>query len=117
MMIEVTHPICIRRANGNLHLRPSQPVELADDDAVRLLTKTNKVRPVLHPGDWVEWLSQALPKQRGEVLAVHDDGTFQVWHPLSETLCRLPMTWVIRVLNAPIDLTDGADGNRRGKLA
>ena len=107
MMIQATHPICIRRATGNLHLRPGQPVELADADAIRLLALTSKVRPVLHPGDIVEWLSQALPKQRGEVLEVYDDGTFEVWHPLAETLCRLPVTWVRQVLRDPIVATDG----------
>ena len=50
-------------------------------------------------GNWVEWLSPALPKQQGEVLAVYPDGTFEVFHPLTETLCRLPVKWVIRVVS------------------
>jgi hypothetical protein len=51
----------------------------------------------LKPGDLVEWLSPALPRKQGEVLAVHPNGTFEVWHPLTEILCRLPMGWITRV--------------------
>jgi len=104
MIVEVLNPLRIHLRGRTVDLRPGQPAELADDDAVRLLAKKpDTVRPVLHPGDVVEWLSSALPKQRGEVLAVYDDGTFEVWHPLAETLCRLPMTWVIQqVVNRSI---------------
>lgn len=66
-------------------------------------TQTDDVLPAppLRPGDWVEWLSPALPRQEGEVLAVHGDGTFEVFHPLTEILRRLPVAWVTRILNAP----------------
>ncbi|MEQ1679274.1 MAG: hypothetical protein ABL950_01510 [Nitrospira sp.] len=67
-------------------------------------TQTNDVPPAppLKPGDWVEWLSPALPKQQGEVLAVRgdDDGTFEVYHPLTEAVCRLSVSWVTRIMNA-----------------
>lgn len=73
--------------------------KLNDEVAVRLLAKgPDKVGPVLCPGDVVEWLSPALPKQQGEVLGLYPDGTFEVLHPLSERLCRLPVVWVIRVV-------------------
>lgn len=52
----------------------------------------------VRPGDWAEWRSPALPHQRGEVLAVHPDETFEVFHPLTERLCRLPLSWVTRVV-------------------
>lgn len=57
-------------------------------------------RPVIQPGDLVEWLSCALPRQEGEVLAVHPDGTFEVYHPLAEAVCRLSVSWVTRIMKA-----------------
>ncbi len=39
MLIEALRPLCIRRSTGDLHLKPGFPVELPDDDAVRLLAK------------------------------------------------------------------------------
>ena len=81
-----------------LHPEPS----LSVDHAVQLQEKNlDPVRPVLQAGDLVEWLSPALPKQREEVLAVYDNGTFEVWHPLTEAICRLPVAWVMRILNGP----------------
>lgn len=106
MLLEATgKPICYRWPGGEIVLTPGHPRDLPEDQARRLLERAaGKVRVVepgsvmegIQPGVWVEWLSPALPKQRGEVLAVYDDGTFDVWHPLAETLCRLPVTWVIR---------------------
>ena len=99
MVIEVLKPLLVHLRDRTVDLRPGQPTELDDEEAARLLAKKpDKVRPVLHPGDTVDWLSPALPKQQGEVLEVYDDGTFEVWHPLTETLCRLPMTWVVQVV-------------------
>lgn len=87
----------------DLHGTPGLPVDLLDGDAVRLLAKKpDTVRPVLQAGDQVEWLSPALPPQRGEVLAVHSDGTFEVFHPLTEALCRLPVTWVTKILKPSV---------------
>lgn len=104
MTLVALRPLRIRRPSGDLHLKPGLPVDLPDGDAVRLLAlKPNAVRPLLCPGDIVEWRSQALPKQRGEVLAVHTDGTFEVWHPLTEALCRLPVAWVLRVQRTAIN--------------
>ncbi|TKB79291.1 MAG: hypothetical protein E8D42_07790 [Nitrospira sp.] len=103
MTVEALRPLHIRRAAGDLHLRPGHPVELPDDDAVRLLAKTDKIYPVLHPGDSVEWMSPALPKQQGEVLVVHQDRTFEVFHPLTVAVCRLPVAWVLRVVRGPMN--------------
>jgi hypothetical protein len=103
MRIEVLRPLHIRRRAGgeDLHLKPG-PIDLPDDDAVKLLAKKpDAVRLAVQPGDRVEWLSPALPKQEGEVLAIYDDGTFEVYHPLTEILCRLPLAWVTRVVTAP----------------
>lgn len=103
MKIEALRPLHIRRATGDLHLRPGLVVDLADDDAIRLIAKApGAVRPVVQPGDLVEWLSPALPRQQGEVLAVYPDGTFEVFVPISEVVRRLPIQWVTRVLNAPM---------------
>jgi hypothetical protein len=60
-------------------------------------------RPAIQPGDLVIWLSPALPQQQGEVLAVHDDGTFEVFVPISEVVRRLPVAWITRnITTAPI---------------
>jgi hypothetical protein len=109
MVIEVLRPLRVHLRDQTVDLRPGQPTELNDEEAVRLLEKKpDVVQPVLCPGDIVEWLSPALPKQRGEVLDVHQNGTFEVFHPLAEKLCRLPVVWVIRVVAHPIDRTGGS---------
>ena len=87
-----------RRNPEDLHLKTSRP----DRDAARL--QQNKLDPVLpsfQAGDWVEWLSPALREQQAEVRAVHPDNTFEVFHPLSLTLCRLPVRWVTKVWKGP----------------
>ncbi|WHZ27565.1 MAG: hypothetical protein OJF51_002362 [Nitrospira sp.] len=105
-------PFCYRWPGGEIVLIPGHPRDLPEDRACRLLEKmAGKVRVVepasvverLQAGVWVEWLSPALPKQQGEVLAVYQDSTFEVFHPLAATLCRLPIGWVIRVLRSPIN--------------
>lgn len=48
MIIEALQPLHIRRATGDLHLRPGYPIELPDDEAARLLSKAGgKVRAIL----------------------------------------------------------------------
>lgn len=98
MRVQATRPLCVRHPAGELRLRPGVLVEVPAPIAVQLLAKKpDTVSPVLEPGDWAEWLSPALPHQRGEVLAVHPDRTFEVFHPLAEAICRLPVTWVTKV--------------------
>lgn len=102
MVIEVLKPLRVHLRDRTVDLRPGQPTELADDDAVQLMAKKpDAVRPVVQAGNWVEWLSLALPKQRGEVLAVHPDKTFEVYHPLTQAVCRLPVGWVTKILKRP----------------
>lgn len=63
--------------------------------------RPDAVRPVVQPGDRVEWLSPALPQQQGEVLAVSGD-YFDAYHPLSECVCRMPTAWITRnITTAP----------------
>ncbi len=51
MKIEALHPLHIRRASGDLHLRPGCPVELPDEEAEKLLKKVpGKVRIVTEGG-------------------------------------------------------------------
>ena len=91
-------------------------MDLPEGEALKLMAKASgKVRPVLRPGDLVEWLSPALPKQRGEILAVYQDRTFEVFQPLTEVLCRLPVVWVIRVLSDPMN-TEGSARRLPGGL-
>lgn len=109
MVIEVLRPLRVHLRDRTVDLRPGRPAELHDEDAVRLLAmKPDAVRLVLCPGEIVEWLSPALPIQRGKVLDVYQDGTFEVVHPLSVRPCRLPMVWVTRVVNSSIDKTGGS---------
>lgn len=99
MKLEILRPLHIRRLAGgaDLHLKPG-PIDLPDDDAVKLLAKKpDAVRLAVQAGDWVEWLSPALPKQQGEIIAIDGDH-FHVYHPLTEILCRLPLVWVTRVV-------------------
>lgn len=111
MRLTALLPLHLRRASGDLHLTTGEVFELLDQDAVRLLGKApDAVRPVIQVGDTVEWLSPALPAQRAEVLAVHDDGTFEVFHPLTEILCQLPLHWIVRQ-GATLSRNDrGSDG-------
>lgn len=112
MVIEVLKPLRVHLRDRTVDLRPGQPTELNDEEAARLLAKKpDAVRPVFQAGDRVEWLSPALPRQQGEVLAVHPDSTFEVFHPLTEAICRLQLAWVIRVFSAPVDTT----GHGRGR--
>lgn len=53
--------------------------------------------PALAPCCIAEWLSPALPRQQAKVLAVHEDGTFEAFHPLSEFVCRMPQAWITRI--------------------
>jgi hypothetical protein len=117
MLIEVLKPLRVHLRDRTVDLLPGQPTELNEEEAVRLLAKKpDAVRPVLCPGDIVEWLSPALPKQRGEVLAMHQDGTFEVFHLLAGTLCRLPMTWIIRVNPCgSVAITENLRGITRGQ--
>lgn len=102
MKLQILQPLHIRRADGDLHLKPGSVADLPDEDATTLLAKASQaVCPVVQPGDLVEWLSPALPKQQAEVLDVYDDGTFEAFHPLSEIVCRMPTAWITRVVNAP----------------
>jgi hypothetical protein len=103
-------PFVYRWPGGSVRLEPGKPIDLPPDRAAKLLARAQgRVRPVegapsspvLKAGVWVEWLSPALPAQRGEILAIHPDGTFDVHHPLTEILCHLPVTWITRVLPAP----------------
>ena len=94
---EATPDLC--RATEALHLEPGLPVDLLEGNPVRIQEKKlDSVHPVLRAGDTVEWLSPALPRQGGEVLAVHPDATFEVFHPLTEAPCRLPVSWVTKVV-------------------
>ena len=104
MTLLALEPLHIRRPAGDIHVQPGGYIELSDDEGARLLQKApSSVRVVnsglgqrIRPGDVVEWLSPALPKQQGEVLAVDGD-CFTVWHPLTEKLCRLPVSWITRM--------------------
>lgn len=55
MRIEALHPLHIRRASGDLHLRPGIPIDLPDEEAAKLLQKVpDKVRVVTEGGTRLE---------------------------------------------------------------
>ena len=102
MRLEILRPLRVRRRAGgeDLHLKPG-PVDLPDADAVKLLAKKpDAVRLAVQPGDTVEWMSEALPAQIAEILAIYADGTFDGYHPVSERVCRMPTVWIRRVVTA-----------------
>lgn len=103
-------PFTYQWPGGRIRFEPGRVIDVPEDRAVRIIAKVpGRVRPVedepialpLKPGDWVEWLSPALPRQQAEVLAVYEDGTFEAYHPLREIVCRMPSQWITRVVNAP----------------
>lgn len=97
MTLQTLTAVKLVLAGTKRDLLPGETFELEDEKAVKLLRHLpGKVRPVVHAGDWIEWLSPALPRQRAEVLAVYEDGTCEAFHPLTETLCRLPLGWIVR---------------------
>lgn len=68
MIVEVLGPIHLRKATGDIHLRPGVPVELLDEEAIRLLQKApNKVRVVSKNVQ-----SPQSPLQRGWLVAYRD---------------------------------------------
>jgi len=106
LLIEALRPLVVHTHEKTIYLTPGRPVNFPDSDALRLLDKApGKVRVVvsgrgssdIRPGVWVEWQSPALLPCRGEVLAVYENETFEIFHPLTERLCRLPVAWITQV--------------------
>jgi hypothetical protein len=106
LLIEALRPVVVHTREKTIYLTPGRPVNFSESDARRLLDRApGKVRVVtsgvgaksIRPGMWVVWQSSALPACRGEVLALREDGTFEVFHPLTERLCRLPVLWITQV--------------------
>lgn len=97
----VDRPIRYCWPGGEVRLEPGLPVEVPDDRARRLLTKLGgRVRIVqqggaaLLPGQIVTWQSPALGTLSGELLAIHGDGSMSVFHPLTEAVARIPLSWL-----------------------
>ena len=62
-MIEALKPLTIRLRSGELHLKPGVLVELADEQARRLLAKApNRVRAVASPGPVTVEVASPNPK-------------------------------------------------------
>ena len=84
-------------------MTPGQPIDLPEPLARKLLARVpEKVRLAhdeIRPGMWIEWLSPALHACQAEVLVLHPEGIVEVFHPLTEILCRIPVSWVIRILD------------------
>lgn len=103
MTLVALEPLHILRPAGDIHVRAGRCFELSDDEGTRLLLKApESVRVVqpeqrIRPGDWVSWMSPALPAQEGDVLGIHPDGTFEAFHPLAESVRRMPVSWITRV--------------------
>ena len=116
-------PFTYRWPTGEVRLAPGHPVTLPDDRAARLLeTAPGRVRvvptpgtasPALQPGCWVEWHSPALPNSQGEVLEVDEAAkTFLVFHPRTEALRWLPISWIARRGPSLSSLFDSATTGR-----
>jgi len=48
----------------------------------------------LRTGDTIAWDSPLFGRLTGELLAVHEDGQIDVFHPLREGIARIPLLWV-----------------------
>lgn len=114
-------PFTYQWPGGQIRFEPGRVIDVPEDRAVRIMAKVpGRVRPVepvkpsttppddgfpflsLRPGDHVEWMSPALPRQQAEVLAVYDDGTFEAFHPLTGIVRRMPTAWITRnITTAP----------------
>lgn len=102
----IGRPFTYQWPGGQIRFELGRVIDVPEDRALRIMAKVpGRVRPLqdasltppLKPGVWVEWLSPALPRQQGEVLAIDGD-RFEVYHPLTEILCRLPISWITRVV-------------------
>lgn len=102
-------PFTYQWPGGQIRFEPGRVIDVPEDRAARIMAKVpGRVRPLedasltppLKPGVCVEWLSPALTRQQGEVLAVYEDGTFEAFHPLTEIVCRMPTAWITRVVTA-----------------
>ena len=95
-MVNIHWPVClVCRAPVTRHGVSAGSTATAPPGNTQATAKPRTL-PLLYPGDVVAWMSPALPRQQADVLAVHDDDTFEVLHPLTEVRCRLPMNWILR---------------------
>src|SRR5262245_39018637 len=100
MLVEAVIPLRVKSAGRWRFLEPGKPVELADNQALKLLSKVpgkvRQVSPLAHssgpliPGETVTWFSPLFGNVTGELLAVHTDGQIDVFHPLKEGIARIP---------------------------
>jgi hypothetical protein len=102
MWIEaIGQPFLYRWPGGEVHLAPGHPIDLPPDRAAKLLAR-GKVRVLENPrqvqvGVVVEWRGALFPNCQAEVLAIDDHGeNFLVHHPRTETLCWLPVEWIVK---------------------
>ena len=97
MRIEALRPLHIRRASGDLHLKPGYPVELPDDDALRLLAKKpDAVRQVLTVEPLIDPLEAVPtpPLQPGWLVVYRDpQGRLRGGHDERDHGTVAKMTW------------------------
>ena len=104
MLVEAIIPLRVKMSGQWLLLEPGKPVEFADDQAAKLLSrvpdKVRQVSPLPHsagpliPGMTIMWFSPLFGELNGELLAVHEDDHISVFHPLKEGVARIPVAWV-----------------------
>ncbi len=102
LRIEALQAITIRLPGGELRdLRPGQPITLPTELARKLLVKAaGKVKmvslgqPCLIPGTCIEWDSPLFGRLRGELLAVCADAHVEIFHPLTQTVAKIPQAWL-----------------------
>jgi hypothetical protein len=96
MMIDVT--ILMRvRSEGKLYiLKPGHPIDFPVLQASKLIIKARgRVRPIgIVPGELIVWNSPLFGELRGEVLCLRDDAHVDVYHPLTNELARIPLSWL-----------------------
>ena len=81
---------------GRVVLEPGKPIDLPDERAKKLMKRCpGRVRVVtaIQVGAIVEWDSPLFGILSGVALEVSPSGV-TVFHPLSETECTIPMSWL-----------------------
>lgn len=104
MLLEALMALRVKADGKRFALVPGQIIDLSPGCASRLLERApGKVRAVyanpifvVHPGYQVTWQSPLFGLVTGTVATVCLEGFLEVYHPLTEQLTTIPLSWVVR---------------------
>ena len=113
MLIEAARPMRVLIPDGEIRLEPGRPIDLPEDQALKLLVKAGghvrRVEPITEQnldqlllGVWVEWDSPSLGHCQGQVAMSPEDGWFVVrGHSVTGNLALIHISWDVRVIPGP----------------